>query len=241
MCGATTDGDSSQRDKTFPTSSRLASLARPAANEACRSSPTRPPHTPLKRINGRSRPTYHRHHDPASGGGRNATAALPPTPRIRGHRAPLSTRLPTSGRSDQDPRAAPSAAAPVGRRRAASLVFATGRTAPPARRRTQRPHSNTGTAANGDPQQCRSQTLCVTARGRIVVAVACGPTLPDARAFVRPADPAPGHRPDGGRGHERDNPAMAAPHRAASGSSSASGGGSAGTGMEGAPPPTAGP
>lgn len=35
-----------------------------------------------------------------------------------------------------------------------------------------------------------------------MVAAACGPTLPDALAFIRPADPAPGHRPDGGRSHE---------------------------------------
>jgi hypothetical protein len=36
-----------------------------------------------------------------------------------------------------------------------------------------------------------------------VVAAAHGPTLPDTRAFERPADPAPGHRPDGERGHDK--------------------------------------
>lgn len=65
--------------QTFPTSSRLASLAGPVANGALGSSPTRPPHPPPKRINGRADPhataTTIRPQE-----GKNATAARPQRP-----------------------------------------------------------------------------------------------------------------------------------------------------------------
>ncbi|SED00875.1 hypothetical protein SAMN05216532_3106 [Streptomyces sp. 2231.1] len=138
---------------------------------------------------------------------RKTQQQLDPKAPLRGQRVPLSTRLPTSGRSDQGPEGRAKRGGADGRRRAASPVFATGRTAPPAvaARSGHIPTRARGT--NGDPQRCRSKTRCVTERGRIVVAAVCGPTLPDALAFVRPADPAPGRRPDSECGHDaRESP-----------------------------------
>lgn len=42
-----------------------------------------------------------------------------------------------------------------------------------------------------------------------MVAAACGPTLPDVRASVRPADLAPRHWPDSERGYKGGEPTVA--------------------------------
>lgn len=158
-------------------------------------------HAPPRRINGRSGRTPP---PPQSDlrDGKEQQQLDPKHPRFRGQNAPRSTRLPR-GVGRIQPRAAPSAAAPVGRRRPASMslppAHVAARPSPHAAAKVQHGHGG-----EGDPQQCRSKQLCVTERRRIVMAVARGPTRPDTRAFKRRDDPAPTCRPDGGRGHVRE-------------------------------------
>lgn len=116
------------------------------ANGAHRSSPTRPPHTPPRRINGRSRPGCHRHHDPASGGeiSNHSTARLQrPAYGATPHPFPPGCLTPL-GRIE--PRAAPSAAAMGGRRRAASMssppAHVAARPSPPAAATFQHRHGD---------------------------------------------------------------------------------------------------
>lgn len=56
------------------------------------------------------------------------------------------------------------------------------------------------------PQRCRSKTPCVPQEAGSRWHRHAGQRLPGARAFVRSADPAPGHRPDGRHDLERGYP-----------------------------------
>ncbi len=114
----------------------------------------------------------------------------PATERRPGPPAPLSTRLPgRSGRSRIDGRAQRGGA---GRPPPRCLM------SPPRLRRAVRPSPHAaaktqhGHGAQGDPNSTGQRRFVLPAGGRIVVAVACGPTLADAPAFIRPADPTPG-------------------------------------------------
>lgn len=139
--------------QTFPTSSRLAALARPAANGAYRSSPTRPPHTPPSA----STAAYDPHATATTFRPQERKTQLRPdlnAPLPGPRRTPFHPVAYTS-RSDQ-PRAAPSAAAPAGRRRATSM------SSPPAARRRPSVAAHSGHI----PTRARRRTVIPNGAGQ---------------------------------------------------------------------------